>query len=208
MVPMAKDTVRKTYHHGNLRPALLDAAEQLLREQGVNGVSLRSVARAAGVSHTAPYRHFADKQSLLAALAETGFARLRDAMYAAIEEHPDDPRQQFVASAAGYVGLATANPEMNQLMFGGALPEDATSDTLQKTAQESFQGLLDIIGNGMRAGLYADRPALELAATAWSLVHGLAMLASTGHLCRDEGPEPQVLARRMAEHLLDGLAAH
>ncbi|HWM27621.1 MAG TPA: TetR/AcrR family transcriptional regulator [Woeseiaceae bacterium] len=200
---------RATYHHGNLRAALLEAGERLLREHGAANISLRSVARAAGVSHTAPYRHFADKQALLAALAETGFLRLRDAMYASITKHPDDPRQQFVESAAAYVGLAVANPEMNQLMFSGTVPDDARSDSFRETAQASFQGLLDIIENGMRAGLYVDRPLLELAATAWSLVHGLAMLVSTGKLPGSDTPDtdPQTMARRMAERLLDGITA-
>ncbi|MBN1239952.1 MAG: TetR/AcrR family transcriptional regulator [Gammaproteobacteria bacterium] len=201
---------KETYHHGNLRAALLDAAERLLGENGVTGVSLRAVAKEAGVSHTAPYRHFQDKQSLLAALAEIGFARLRDAMYGVIDAYPEDPRRQLVESAAAYVRLATSSPEMNHLMFGGALPEDAASSgTLQETAQQAFQGLLDIIGNGIRAGLYVERPPLELASTAWSLVHGLAMLVSTGKLGRrgGENADPETLARRMAEHLLEGITA-
>lgn len=195
------------YHHGNLRAALLDAGEQLLREKGATGISLRAVAKQAGVSHTAPYRHFTDKQSLLAGLAEIGFARLRDAMYGIIDAHPDDPREQLVEAAAAYVRLALDNPEMNHLMFGGVLPDDAAPGSLQETARQSFQGLLDIIDNGARAGRYVARPSLELAATAWSLVHGLAMLASTGRLKGPHAPEPdpEALARRMAEHLLVGI---
>ena len=195
---------RAAYHHGNLREALLEAGERLLAERGATGVSLRSVARAAGVSHAAPYRHFADKNALLARLAETGFARLRDGLRAAVERHPDDPRRQLIAAAAAYVRLAVANPAMNQLMFGGALPDD---EPLRRTAQQSFQGLLDIIENGARAGLYMDRPLPELAATAWSLVHGLAMLAATGKLPQGIAGTPEAAARIMAERLLDGLTA-
>lgn len=198
---------KRAYHHGNLRPALLQAGERLLREKGVTGVSLREVAKAAGVSHTAPYRHFADKQSLLAELAEIGFARLRDAMYRTIEAHSEDPRRQLVEAAAAYVELALANPQMNHLMFGGVLADAPKPETLSETAHQAFQGLLDVIDNGVRAGLYVDRPPLELAATTWSLVHGLAMLASTGQLERPDAPEtdPRTLARIMAEHLLQGL---
>lgn len=195
------------YHHGNLRAALLEAGERLLAANGATGVSLREVAKEAGVSHAAPYRHFPDKQSLLAGLAEIGFTRLRDAMYRTIDAYPDDPRRQLVESAAAYVELALANPEMSHLMFGGVLPEGAAPESLATTAREAFQGLLDIIGNGVRAGLYVDRPPIELAATAWSMVHGLAMLASTGKLKGQDAPvtAPDVLARRMAEHLLQGI---
>ena len=198
---------KKTYHHGNLQPALLDVGERLLRDRGVTGISLREVAKEAGVSHAAPYRHFTDKQSLLAQLAERGFARLRDAMYEAIDAYPDDPRRQLVEAAAAYIELAVANPPMNHLMFGGVLCREAAPDSLSATAEQAFQGLLDIIDNGLRAGLYVERPALELAATAWSMVHGLAMLASTGHLQGTGTPQadPPALARRMAEYLLQGI---
>lgn len=200
---------KTSYHHGNLRAALLEAGERLLREEGAGRVSLRSVAKAAGVSHTAPYRHFADKQSLLAALAEIGFTRLRDGMVAAVAKHPRDPRRQLIAAGAAYVRLATANPEMNHLMFGGALPDDAADAAQRQTAQEAFQGLVKIIENGIRAGLFTNRPPAELAATAWSLVHGLAMLASTGKLDRTglAKVNPETLARRMAGHLIDGITA-
>lgn len=197
------------YHHGNLRAALLDAGEQLLREKGATGVSLRAVAKEAGVSHTAPYRHFSNKQSLLAGLAEIGFARLRDAMYGIIDAYPDDPRTQMVEAAVAYVRLALANPEMNHLMFGGVLVDETMPGSLRETSQQSFQGLLDIIDSGARTGLYVDRPILELAATAWSMVHGLAMLASTGKLKGPHAlePDPEALARQMAGHLLQGITA-
>lgn len=200
---------RSAYHHGNLGVALLEAGERLLREEGAARLSLRSVAKAAGVSHTAPYRHFADKQALLAALARIGFARLRDGMAAVVERYPGDPRRQFVEAAAVYVRLATDSPEMHHLMFGGVLPAAAADEAQRQTAREAFEGLVRIIENGRRAGLYVGRPPLELAATAWSLVHGLAMLVSTGQIDRTvhARAKPETLARRMAAHLFDGIAA-
>jgi AcrR family transcriptional regulator len=198
----------KAYHHGNLRPALLDAARRLLRTEGAAGLSLRSVARAAGVSHTAPYRHFADKQALLAALAETGFARLRDGLRAAAARFPGDPRRQLVEAAAVYVRLATEDPELTHLMFGGVLPDDAADEDQRQTAREAYQGLVAIIEQGVRDGVFVQHPPLELAATAWSLVHGLAMLLTTGRLGTTAATraKPETLARRMAEHLIAGIA--
>lgn len=200
---------RAAYHHGDLRRALLAAGERLLRQDGVAGLSLRSVAKAAGVSHTAPYRHFADKQALLAALAEIGFTRLRDGMAAAAAKHPGDPRRQLVEVGVVYVRLATAHPEMTHLMFGGVLPDSAVDEDQRRTAQQAFQGLVGIIEEGIRAGAFVDRPPLELAASAWSLMHGLAMLLTTGRLGRTGAAKlrPETLARRVAEHLVDGIAA-
>jgi AcrR family transcriptional regulator len=200
----------KAYHHGNLRPALLNAAKRLLRTEGVAGLSLRSVARAAGVSHAAPYRHFADKQALLAGLAETGFARLRDGMREAAARYPNDPRRQLVEAAAVYVRLATSDPELTHLMFGGALPQDAYDESQRQTGLEAFQAFVAIIEQGVHDGAFVQRPVLELAGTAWSLVHGLAMLLSTGVLGRAGAPpkvKPETLARRMAEQLIAGIEA-
>lgn len=206
---MIRDMAKTAYHHGNLRAALLDAAERLLRADGVASLSLRSVAKAAGVSHTAPYRHFADKQALLAALAEIGFARLRDGMAAAAAKHPGDPRRQLVEAGIAYVRLASAHPELTHLMFGGALPDDAADEAQRQTAQAAFQGLVRIIEDGVRAGTFVDRPPLELAVAAWSLVHGVAMLLTTGRLDRTGlgRIRAETLARRLAQHLVDGITA-
>ena len=101
-----------TYHHGDLRPALLRAAAKILEKEGSDAVSLRDLARRAGVSHTAPYRHFPDRRALLAALAEEGFAQLA----AELEGRPW--REQAVA----YVRFAIANPERFRLMFTRPAP--------------------------------------------------------------------------------------
>lgn len=196
------------YHHGNLRKALLDAAEQVLRAQGVAGISLRAVARAAGVSHAAPYRHFADKHALLEALAQTGFARLRDAMRAAIGSNPDDARQQMRRAGEAYVELALDNPAMNHLMFGGVLTREAKSQQLTEISEQAFQGLLEVIASAQDSGLLRQRDPKELAAALWSMVHGLAMLTSTGHLSRNDAPnyEPPAMARMLIDMLLDGIA--
>jgi AcrR family transcriptional regulator len=97
----------RPYHHGNLRTALLAEAERTLREQGIGQLTLRDLARQAGVSHAAPRRHFADRQALLDALAEAGFLRLGDELRAAIESAGDDYETQLRAAATAYIRFAT-----------------------------------------------------------------------------------------------------
>src|SRR4030081_3125819 len=97
----------RPYHHGNLRTALLAQAERTLRERGVEQLTLRDLARQVGVSHGAPRRHFADRQALLDALAETGFARLQAELRTAVEAAGDDFQPRLQATAAAYIRFAT-----------------------------------------------------------------------------------------------------
>ena len=107
----------RPYHHGHLRATLLAEAERTLREQGVDALSLRDLARQAGVSHAAPRRHFADRQALLDALAEAGFRRLGEEMSAAVDAAGDDYRSRLHAAASAYVRFATVDGDLLQVMF-------------------------------------------------------------------------------------------
>ncbi|MEM8933179.1 MAG: TetR/AcrR family transcriptional regulator, partial [Acidobacteriota bacterium] len=100
----------RSYHHGDLRAALVDAAARLLEDDGATALSLRSVAREAGVSHTAPYRHFRDKHELLEAVAASGFRALEARLDAVVEKHPNDARRQIVEACRGYVSETLARP--------------------------------------------------------------------------------------------------
>src|SRR4051794_27635084 len=108
----------KPYHHGDLQRALVDAAVALLAEGGAAAVTLREVARRAGVTHAAPYRHFADKAALLAAVAEEGFRALHDAVARAGAEAPDDPLARLAASGQAYLRFAMSHPAHYRVMFG------------------------------------------------------------------------------------------
>jgi AcrR family transcriptional regulator len=181
------------YHHGNLRNALLQAGERLLRQDGVAELSLRKVAREAGVSHTAPYRHFQNKRALLSALAQDGFDRLANAMQKAEKKYPDDPRRQLQEAGVAYVILAVRHPETTHLMFGGVLNACEDDPELMEAGQKAFQGLLKIVSNGQREGIYRNRETMELALAAWSLVHGLAMLLIAGQLRDTVTTEEEIL---------------
>jgi len=165
------------YHHGDLENALLAAAEALLQSHGPGGMSLREVARVAGVSHAAPYRHFSNKSALLRALAQRGFARLHAAMSAAAAAVPHGPEQQLTAAAVAYVGFAVSHAEIVRLMFGGHVEQAADS-----TDKDAFAVLLAIVESGIAAGVFRARDAGELAQVAWSTMHGLAMLITAQQL--------------------------
>lgn len=194
------------YHHGDLKNALLQAAETLLAETGAAGLSLRAMAKAAGVSHTAPYRHFKDKAALLRALAQAGFERLRLAINAAADAVPHDAGQKLIAAGGAYVTLAVRNPELTRLMFGGVT--EPGDDDASHAADAAFESLVWIITAGVQAGAFRDRDPYELALVAWTSMHGLAMLIAAGLLQVDAGDEAQVdtLVRSVAQNLLYGIS--
>lgn len=182
---MPADSNPARYHHGDLKNALLSAAEGLLSAQGAGGLSLREVARVAGVSHAAPYRHFGGREDLLQALAGRGFERLHDAIKDATRAVPHGPEQQLIAAGIAYVRLAVSNPEITRLMFGATLtPGNAPEN--QAKGRAAFAALQAIIESGIGAGVFRPREPRELALVAWSSMHGLAMLMNAGLLEVDD----------------------
>jgi AcrR family transcriptional regulator len=160
-----------SYHHGDLRAALLRAAGELLEKQGLAALSLREAARRAGVSHNAPYRHFPDREALLAALAAEGFSWLSEGFKGAGRER-----------GLSYVRFALEHPQRFRLMFGGLLPIGSHPE-LRDAGRRAYQGLEDAFAELGEDARFA-------AAAAWSLVHGLANLILDGHFAqaqRDSG---------------------
>jgi AcrR family transcriptional regulator len=169
-----QDETPKPYHHGDLRAALLTAAEAELAERGVEGFSLRQVARRAGVSHAAPAHHFGDAGGLLTALATEGFRHFRAAQTAREAVAAPDPQSQLVAAGLGYVDFAMQRPALFRLLWGSARP-DFTQPDLAEAAREAFQHLVD---QAQAAGgrTVADESAV------WAVAHGLADLLSAGRM--------------------------
>lgn len=210
---------KKKYHHGDLRNSLVRAGWELLSREGVGGLSLRKVAKHAGVSHTAPYRHFADKESLLAAIAVEGFWLLSEAMEDAIHAHPEDASEQLMSAGAAYVKLALARPETIQLMFGGVLQMEKVDAEMEKATalaeeagkplprQDAFDSLNEIVDNGQQQKRLREECQREMSVAAWSCVHGLAMLL-TADLLKDPpqtDEEIDALTRRVCRILLYGM---
>ena len=184
----------RSYHHGELRTALVGAALDLLADDGADAVSLRAVARRAGVSAMAPYRHYPDKEALLAAVAVQGFDGLRVVLRVADEAAPAG--QALVAQAVAYVRYATENPALFRLMFGpkrlGAYPE------LAAAGEAAYAVLAARVAAGTPAD--ADRDARALGC--WSLVHGLASLFLDGRISDKTAAPDGDVTRRVAEAML------
>jgi len=151
------------YHHGDLRNGLLQAAREILEEESLSALTLRAVARKAGVSHAAPYRHFPNHEALLVELSVEGFDELRAAITEAAKAHGNES-DKIATIGAAYMRFVAQRPALARLMFGGQLPNRDQFPELEKKA--------DSIGNEIGAALHDS--ALGLAV--WSAVHGLAML--------------------------------
>jgi len=161
--PAKPKAASAAYHHGDLAPALRQAARELLEEDGLEALSLRSVARRAGVSHAAPYRHFPSREALLADIAREGFRQLRaDIAQAAQAPGQEDDRIAHIGGA--YMRFAARQGALLRLMFGRELPNRSDFSDLEQEA--------DAIG--AEIGTALGDPALGLAV--WAAVHGLAML--------------------------------
>jgi AcrR family transcriptional regulator len=176
---------RPNYHHGDLRRALLDAGVTILAESGHWEFSLRELARRAGVSHNAPYAHFADKDALLAEIAVAGFETLRSRMFD-MATATEDSGDALIAIGRVYAAFGAENPALYRLMFGPTLTR-GDADNIGRVAEGAASArsiLHDTISRGLRDGSFAvsDEPEeIAVAAmSAWALVHGLTMLFIDG----------------------------
>ena len=186
----AKQSVRRTraeadspYHHGALRDALLQTAEKILERDGLPGLTLRAVAREAGVSHAAPTHHFGDLTGLLSELAAIGFRQFGAAMVAA-GAAGSTPMEKGLAQAKSYIAYARAHPGMHGLMFRTERL-DHSRPALREAADASFAGFATSIAAGRQERYDEQALSLDQAAAivrAWSLVHGFTTLLLDGRL--------------------------
>ena len=167
-------TDEKPYHHGDLRSALLTAAETELDAKGVEAFSLRSVAKRAGVSHAAPAHHFGDANGLLTALAAFGFQEFLSTQHAFEARAPETPRDQLIAAGLGYVGFARARPALFRLMFGSQRTDYANPD-LGSAAEAAIAHLMSQVG---RVGGTVPHDVTAV----WATAHGLADLIIAGRI--------------------------
>ena len=176
----------RSYHHGDLPEVLMNTALAEIERVGVQNLSLRALARAAGVSATAPYRHFPSKRCLLAALATRGFRQLdaairrEMALLAPAPEGATADRQQLeqrlIAMGLAYLAFAEANPTTYQLMFGAVVDDFTEYEMLSKASAESFQSLAQLVSDILASGGGRGLTQPQLCGAIWSMVHGMADL--------------------------------
>jgi AcrR family transcriptional regulator len=199
---------RRSYHHGDLRRALVAAATELLASQGPHGVTLREAARRAGVSQAAPYRHFASKEALLAAVAEESFAALARALAEARDAGGRDAAGRLRRLAAAYVEFAAAHPSTYRLMWS-PVPSGAAFPGLRARAGEAASVLFEVVQTLASPAESRAEVVRPLALVVWAQLHGLAGLIIDQQLPRElpEAVPAEMLAGVAMDVLLDGLRA-
>ena len=206
-----RQSAERPYHHGDLRRAIVTAAMEILQETQSLEFSLRELARRAGVSHNAPYKHFADKRELLAAVSAAGFETLTKRMTTEIAGL-DNAREQLFAMLRAYIAHGVENPALYNLMFGGYLGgPNRSRPAIELAEAEKTKALLGgvIVAGGLgRAIPHTARNERQIAGAilaCWSLVHGRTLLLADGLV----GPKKKsgALGDRLVQSMLDGLAA-
>jgi len=197
---------RRNYHHGNLREALIAAALELIAAKGPLGFTFAEAARSAGVSQAAPYRHFRDRDELMADVAKRGFERFEAALLRAWSDGTPDPMTAFLRLGKAYLAFARAEPAYYAAMFEAAIPLD-TNPELQQLGERAFavlrQGSEAVCG---RLPKESRPPALMMALHIWSLSHGVASLFARGDGARRSLPmSPEDLLEAGVLTYLQGL---
>jgi len=204
MFTLSTPTEQRPYHHGDLGQALVRSALEILSEAGVAGLSLRAAARRARVSAMAPYRHFADKEALLAAVAEYGFRELTTQLTTAAATAAD-PRAGLAALGVAYVLFARDQPSLFKLMFGPMIEKKSGHPALDEAGNACF----NVLRQAVEAAKFfdGDFDARDISLACWSLVHGLSALIVDGKLAEHDIGAAEAVATRLTRLLSDSLAA-
>ncbi len=190
----------RPYHHGNLRPALLSAAERTVAQRGAQALSLRELAREIGVSHAAPRRHFPDRQSLLDALAEAGFERLGNELRRAVADAGPSFDARLHALSQAYITFATRHAALLELMFAGK--QRAGADGVHESADRAFAIALAVFAEAQASGELPPGDPGQVAIVAFATLQGLAAMANGGMI--DDAPVGDVVTDAI-DALLNGM---
>lgn len=171
---------KEKYHHGDLKNTLIQAGVEILSEEGVGALSLRKVAQKAGVSHNAPYFHFADKQALIAAISTEGYRILYEQLVIIRETYQADPRRQLVEASFMYLRFAQTQSAHFKVTFSNAVEREDAYPALVEMADNLLGELIKIVDACQKAGVLHPAPVGAMAVSVWSAVHGFTSLFIDG----------------------------
>lgn len=192
----------KKYHHGDLKNALIKAGVEILSRDGVHGLSLRKVAQKAGVSHTAPYAHFVDRQALIAAISTEGYRIIYKQVHDVIRRYPGKPLQQLVEGALAYIQFALRDPAHFKVTLSSVLEREKDYPSFVEMSQKSYGLVVQIVERCQAAGLLRPGPVDVEAVSVWSIVHGFVSLLLEGQFYHS------ILERYTVRELLISCLAH
>ncbi len=173
---------KKSYHHGDLKNALIKAGADILSREGVSALSLRKVAQKAGVSHAAPYAHFTDKQALIAAISTEGYKKLYEQIARAAEQYRSDPVRRFVEASWAYVQFALDEPDQFKVTLSGMIEKEQDYPAFVETARQTFSLVTDIVAQCQQAGILRNGAADLVAVSVWALIHGFVSLLTENQI--------------------------
>lgn len=165
-----------SYHHGDLKNALIQAGMEILAEQGLRNLSLRKVAKQAGVSHAAPYAHFKDKQALIAAISTEGFRQLYSQIKSVMETYINQPEALLIETAWAYFQFAFNEPDRFKLMFSSVLDKEKDYPDFVAISQENFAQLVEVVEICQKGGALKQGKPNIIAVGVWGTVHGYTTL--------------------------------
>ena len=186
----------KNYHHGDLKNALIQAGVEILAKEGVGELSLRKVAKQAGVSHAAPNSQFADKEELIAGISTEGFKQLFDQIKSVFHTHQHDPENLLIETAWTYLQFALNEPDRFRLMFSSVLEKEKDYPDFVEISQNNFQQLVKIVELCQQANVLKDGEPDLMAFSLWGTVHGFVSLLLEGqisHTVLEKGSLKEIL---------------
>jgi AcrR family transcriptional regulator len=205
MTTLKEDDKTRAYHHGDLRNTLIQLGTEMLIESGEASLSLRKLAQRAGVSHNAPYQHFADKNAMVAAIAEEGFRMLGEVVDRADDPNLVHPTERLAVVGRAYVAFALAHPSHLQLMFG-TFP-NSNYPSLTQQATQTLERLVGIVQELHAQGQLNAAPPSDAALVLWMTLHGLSAVLIADKIpdALRQGRSPEALAERFVQILCAGL---
>lgn len=200
------DTETQAYHHGHLKDALKTVALEIVRESGEKGLTFRELARRTGVTHTAPYAHYKNKDALLAAVAADGFRKLAARMEQAAADLDPDPLVQLAAIAQGYLEFAMEDEAYHEIVFGAEISVDRADPELRAADDDAFDFARGLFASAQEKGAIRDLPTEKLTLVLWASILGCAEALRMGIAQKRGIQDRDELIRLLLDVMLGGIA--